>query len=219
MLVTPGSLATGRRLRPTVPPPARRTARGRRTPLVSRPRGRLPRPRGKTGGATGPSPVERRKPGSKHHLICDGKGAPLKVITTVANVNDNTRTLALVGGIPPVAGLPVRPRRRPDAVLGDKAYDSKAMRHELQRRRITPVVSRRGSPNIKGLGKLRHVVEQTKGVRGASRGGHRRRESRCVDPPRSAWHQHGPTRSLSSGPKRARPAALSGWNSQRQQEG
>jgi hypothetical protein len=106
MLVTPGSLATGRRLRPTVPPPARRTARDRRTPLVSRPRGRLPRPRGKTGGATGPSPVERRKPGSKHHLIRDGKGARLKVITTVANVNDNTRTLALVGGIPPVAGLP-----------------------------------------------------------------------------------------------------------------
>ncbi|MEV6020018.1 hypothetical protein [Streptomyces sp. NPDC051997] len=35
------------------------------------------------------------------------------------------------------------------------------MRRELQRRRIMPVISRKGAPNIKGLGKLRCVVEQT----------------------------------------------------------
>ncbi|MFC9915386.1 transposase [Streptomyces sp. NPDC127197] len=56
---------------------------------------------------------------------------------------------------------PGRPRRRPDAVLGDMAYDSKAVRHELRRRRILPVISRKGSANIRGLGKLRYVVEQT----------------------------------------------------------
>ncbi|MFF3261373.1 IS5 family transposase, partial [Streptomyces sp. NPDC002932] len=33
-----------------------------------------------------PTPVDRRKTGSKHHLICDGRGTPLKVITTAANV-------------------------------------------------------------------------------------------------------------------------------------
>ncbi|MFE3270843.1 transposase [Streptomyces sp. NPDC059215] len=77
---------------------------------------------GENGGAdTGPSPVDRRKASSKHHLICDGSGTPFKVITTEANVNDVTRTLALVDGIPPVAGRPGRPRRRPDALLGDKA--------------------------------------------------------------------------------------------------
>ncbi|WP_405966036.1 transposase (plasmid) [Streptomyces sp. NBC_00015] len=80
---------------------------------------------------------------------------------TAANVNDVTQTLALVDGIPPVAGKPGRPRRRPDSLLGDKAYDSKAVRHQLRRRRILPVISRKGAPNIKGLGKLRHVVEQT----------------------------------------------------------
>jgi transposase len=46
-------------------------------------------------------------------------------------------------------------------VLGDKAYDSRAVRGELRQRRILPVISRKGSPNIKGLGKLRYVVEQT----------------------------------------------------------
>ncbi|MBQ0889589.1 transposase [Streptomyces sp. RM72] len=38
--------------------------------------------RAKKGSAdTGPSPVDRRKTGSKHHLIRDGRGTPLKAIT------------------------------------------------------------------------------------------------------------------------------------------
>jgi transposase len=121
----------------------------------------FPRPREKGGAATGPPPVDRRKTGSEHHLLCDRKGTPLKVITTAANVNDITQTLALVDGIPPVAGRPGRPRRRPDAVRGDKADDSRAVRREPRERRILPVISRKGAPNIKGLGKLRYVVEQT----------------------------------------------------------
>ncbi|WP_405958964.1 IS5 family transposase [Streptomyces sp. NBC_00868] len=117
---------------------------------------------GEKGGTdTSPSPVDRPKTGSKHHLICDGRGTPLKVVTTAANVNDVTQTLALVDGIPPVAGRPGRPRRRPDALLGDKGYDSNPNREELRKRRILPVISRRGAPNIKGMGKLRYVVEQT----------------------------------------------------------
>ncbi|MER5200021.1 transposase [Streptomyces sp. NPDC002755] len=106
------------------------------------------------GADTGPSPVDRRKAGSKHHLLCDGHGTPLKVITTVANVNDVTQTLALVDGIPPVAG-------RPDALLGNKGCTSNSHREELRKRRILPVIPRKGAPNIKGLGKLRYAVEQT----------------------------------------------------------
>ncbi|MEU4359238.1 transposase [Streptomyces virginiae] len=77
------------------------------------------------------------------HLICDGRGTPLKVITTAANVNDVTQTLALLDGIPPVAGRPGWPRRRPDALLGDKGYDSNLNREELHKRWILPVISRR----------------------------------------------------------------------------
>ncbi|MFG2481025.1 IS5 family transposase [Streptomyces fagopyri] len=143
------------------PHPARRTERGRPARLVEGVRGRFPHPREKGGADTGPSPVDRRKTGSKHHLIYDGRGTPLKVITTAANVNDVTQTLTLVDGIPPVAGRPGRPRRRPEALLGDKGYDSNAHRDELRKRRILPVISRRGAPNIKGIGKLRYVVEQT----------------------------------------------------------
>ncbi|WP_161624903.1 IS5 family transposase [Streptomyces spectabilis] len=99
--------------------------------------------------------------GSRHHLICDGRGTPLKVIMTAANVNDVTQTLALVDGIPPVAGRPGRPRRHPEALLGDQDYDSHANRDEPRKRRILPVISRKGAPNIQGRGKPRNVVEQT----------------------------------------------------------
>ncbi|MFC8198593.1 transposase [Streptomyces sp. NPDC057298] len=46
-------------------------------------------------------------------------------------------------------------------MLGDKGYDSNPNRDELRRRRILPVISRKGAPIIKGLGKRRYVVEQT----------------------------------------------------------
>ncbi|MGY3340299.1 hypothetical protein ACVW0K_006398 [Streptomyces filamentosus] len=49
----------------------------------------------------------------------------------------------------------------PEGLLGDKGYDSNLNRRELCKRRILPVISRRGAPNIEGLGKLRYVVEQT----------------------------------------------------------
>ncbi|MFB7239252.1 transposase [Streptomyces sp. NPDC056269] len=61
----------------------------------------------------------------------------------------------------PVTGRPGRLRRRPEALLRDKGYGSAPNRRELRKRRILPVVSRRGSPNIESLGKLRYVVEQT----------------------------------------------------------
>ncbi|MGY3205119.1 transposase [Streptomyces sp. TE5632] len=116
---------------------------------------------GNGGADTGPSPVDRRKRGSTHHLFCDGRGTPFKVLATAAHVHDVTQTLAPVDGIPPVAGRPGRPRRRPETLLGDKGHDSHPNRDEFRKRRILPVISRKGTPNIKGPGRLRYVVEQT----------------------------------------------------------
>ncbi|MGW0538421.1 transposase [Streptomyces sp. NPDC003032] len=116
-------------------------------------RGRLPRPRDKGGVATGPSPADRRKTGSKHRPTRDGKDTPLHVTTTAANVNDITQTLTLVDNIPPVtAGRPGRPRRRPSASWSDTTYDSKAVHHALRRRRIMPVISRQGLLGHQGPG-------------------------------------------------------------------
>jgi hypothetical protein len=52
-------------------------------------------------------------------------------------------------------------RKCPEALLGDKGYDSNPNRAELCNRRILTVISRKGAPNIQGMGKLRYVVEQT----------------------------------------------------------
>nr|AHX39406.1 hypothetical protein wt6.29c [Streptomyces sp. WT6] len=115
----------------------------------------------KGGTATGPSPVDRRRTGSKYYLICDGCGDPLHAHTTVVNANDITQTLNLVEGIPPLAGRPGRPRRRPETVLGDEAFESTTVRHELTKRCILPKISRCDVQSTNELGKLRYVLEQT----------------------------------------------------------
>lgn len=72
-----------------------------------------------------------------------------------------TQLLPLVEAIPPIAGKRGRPRRRPDSVLADKAYDSHLHRMRLWIRRIEPVLQSRGTPHHSGLGVHRWVVERT----------------------------------------------------------
>jgi len=69
--------------------------------------------------------------------------------------------LPLLEAIPPVRGKRGRPRRRPQALLGDRGYDSKAHRRELCRRRIKPRIAKRETEHGSGLGKQRWVVERT----------------------------------------------------------
>lgn len=77
---------------------------------------------------------------TKIHLAADGRCRPLGFLTTVGQRHDSVAfepTLATVA----VARIgPGRPRTRPDAVLSDKAYSSKAIRHHLARRGIKAVI-------------------------------------------------------------------------------
>jgi transposase len=113
------------------------------------------------GGRTGPSPVDRRKKGSKHQIITDAGGIPLVAETTAANVPDVNPLLPLVDAIPPVRGRPGRPRRRPGSLYGDRGYDSDPHRRELRRRGIRPQIARRRTPHGSGLGRYRWYVERT----------------------------------------------------------
>ncbi|MFE5191110.1 transposase [Streptomyces sp. NPDC056628] len=76
------------------------------------------------------------------------RGTPLKVITTAANVNDVTQTLALVDGITPLARPPGRPHRRPEPLLGDKNYDSNPDRPGLRKRRILSPFQLQGTVDL-----------------------------------------------------------------------
>jgi transposase len=108
--------------------------RGEPNRLVESGDGRWSHRREKRGAGTGPSPVNRGKPGSKHHLICDGNGTPLLVLTSGANVPDISRAIDLLDGSPAIAGRRGRPRRRFEALLADKGYDSDAFRRACRDR-------------------------------------------------------------------------------------
>jgi transposase len=86
------------------------------------------------GAKTGPNPTDRRKLGSKHHMLTDANGIPLAVILTEANRHDVTQLLPLVEKIPRVKGKRGAPRCRPDQVQGDRAYDSEPHRKALKKR-------------------------------------------------------------------------------------
>jgi transposase len=113
------------------------------------------------GPLTGPSPVDRARTGSKHHLIVDRHGVPLGVALTGGNRNDVMQLLPLVDGIGAIAGKRGRPRQRPDLVIADRGYDHDKYRRELWRRGVKPVIARRATEHGSGLGRLRWVVERT----------------------------------------------------------
>ncbi|MGY1495850.1 IS5 family transposase [Streptomyces sp. QTS52] len=113
------------------------------------------------GPKSGPSPVDRARPGSKHHVLTDGQGIPLAVSLTGGNRNDVTQLLPLLDKVPAVAGVVGRPRRRPDALLADRGYDHDKYRRLLWQRGIRPVIAERGVEHGSGLGIFRWVVERT----------------------------------------------------------
>ncbi|WP_420882633.1 IS5 family transposase [Streptomyces noursei] len=113
------------------------------------------------GPKSGPSPVDRARPGSKHHVVTDARGIPLAVSLTGGNRNDVTQLLTLLDKIPPAAGVVGRPRRRPDSLFADRGYDHDKYRRLLWQRGIRPVIARRGEPHGSGLGVFRYVVERT----------------------------------------------------------
>src|SRR5919198_6650857 len=103
--------------------PARRTASRRRDRMVTGSRGLESRAGQKRGSATGPSPVDRARNGSKHHLLVDATGIPLACTVTGGNRNDVTQLIPLLEAVPAVSGRPGRSRRRPDSVTADRGYD------------------------------------------------------------------------------------------------
>ncbi len=92
----------------------------------------------------------------------DARGTPLGVALSGANRHDSMMLTATLDAIPPVrTGKRGRPRRRPDKLHADKAYDHRRCRAECRRRGITPRIARRGIESGERLGRHRWVVERT----------------------------------------------------------
>jgi transposase len=113
------------------------------------------------GEQTGPSPVDRRKSGTKHTLLVSTTGAPLAIRTAGANASDHTQIIPLVLDFPTVGGTPGRPKETPDVRYADRGYDSESTRRLLSWMGIEPRIGKRGTSHGSGLGRVRWVVERT----------------------------------------------------------
>jgi transposase len=110
---------------------------------------------------TGKNPTDRGKKGTKRHLLVDGKGTPLAVRITAANRNESLEAMNLVDDIPSIHGRRGRPRRKPKALYGDRAYGTKRNQEGLKERRIEDHLARPRTPHGSGLGQIRWVVERS----------------------------------------------------------
>ncbi|WTE17605.1 IS5 family transposase [Streptomyces anthocyanicus] len=77
---------------------------------------------------------------TKVHLASDSHARPLAVRVTAGQAGDAPAFEAVMAGIRVPRRGPGRPRSRPDAVLADRAYSSRAIRNHLRRRGIRSVI-------------------------------------------------------------------------------
>ncbi|MEU2032693.1 IS5 family transposase [Nocardia amamiensis] len=107
----------------------------------------------KRGDHVGPSPVDRAKPGSEHHLITDATGTPLAALVTGGNRHDITQLIPLLDALPVIGGRRGRPWRRPRHLYADRGYAYDKYRAMLRDRGIIPVGcgnAGRGFPRDRG---------------------------------------------------------------------
>ena len=109
-------------------------------------------------------------------MLTDGQARPLVLLLTAGNINDCPTFPQLLAGLRVAPAGPGRPRTRPDYVLGDKGYSSRANRALLRHRRIPHTIpeprdqqghrARRGSRGGRPVGfnaaryKRRNTVER-----------------------------------------------------------
>lgn len=90
---------------------------------------------------TGPSPVDRGKPGSKIHALSDRAGLPLSVAVSAANTHDSHALKPLVMATPAITSRRGPRRRKPAKPHADKAYDQAELRgwvHHAASRPVSP---------------------------------------------------------------------------------
>jgi putative transposase len=116
------------------------------------------------GEATGPSPVERAKAGTRRSVLTDRRGAPLAISVTGANPPDKTVALETVDG----SGVP-RPERGVDRLHHlclDKGSDDDAVIAGMRERDYRLPLKHRGEPEPTVSPEKKHparrwVVERT----------------------------------------------------------
>jgi transposase len=93
---------------------------------------------------------------TKIHLACEQRQKPLSIVITAGQRGDSPQFQAVVDGIAVARLGPGRPRTRPDRVLADKAYGSRANRAYLRRRNIACTIPQKADQarNRKNKGRV-----------------------------------------------------------------
>jgi transposase len=82
--------------------------------------------------------------GTKPHLLTDGNGLPVAFAVTAGQAHEVKSAEGLLDAVS-VRQSRGRPRRRPDALAGDKAYSSGDLRRAIRRRGVRAVIPTRKS--------------------------------------------------------------------------
>ena len=77
---------------------------------------------------------------TKIHQLVDGRGRPLVIALSAGQSNDSPMFKTLIAHLRVARVGPGRPRTRPDALLGDKAYSSRGNRELLRAKRVKTVI-------------------------------------------------------------------------------
>jgi transposase len=113
------------------------------------------------GESTGPSPVDRRKKGTKFTLLVDRHGVPLVIRAVPANRSDQLEILPTVVSFPAIGGKPGRPLTHPKKLYADAGFDCEPTRTILRWLGIAPHIRYRHQGHGSHLGRVRWVVERT----------------------------------------------------------
>jgi transposase len=115
----------------------------------------------KGGDLTGPNPTDRAKCGTKRHVLTDGRGVPISIVLSGANLHDKWSLAPTLDAVVLKAGHGIR---RPRHCCLDKEYAFRDCDQAVRDRRIVPHIRQKGEPPLIGRvhGKPRRwVVERT----------------------------------------------------------
>ena len=99
-------------------------------------------------------PLDRGRPGVKHHVLVDGHRSPRspgrrRLRTATMSRSCSPRRCGHLR----VRGRIGRPRQRPTRLIADRGYEHDLYRRQLARRGIKPLIARRRTPHGSGLGR------------------------------------------------------------------
>lgn len=93
--------------------------------------------------------------------MTDAAGTPLVVRTTAANIRDDKPAISLIKAIPPIHQPRGAPRKKPDAVMGDRGYGFARVIAAVLAMGIISLLAKRRTGHGSGMGVWRYVVERT----------------------------------------------------------